>query len=98
VIGEALGLPVCVWIGSIRVVDNGIIEKIRDDVLQALAGAVLLRDRLAELGDRETTVIALMTVDALNRLLAPLSIEPPTGLAAMVPRRDNPPAPGFVSN
>jgi hypothetical protein len=94
-------LPLCACrsaggLDSIPVVDDRSTDDVRDDVLQALAGAALLRDRLAESGDGEGTVIALKTVDALSRLLDALSIEWPTGLAAMV-QRGKPPAPGFVS-
>ena len=72
-------------------------ELVEDDLLQALAGAVLLRDRLAEAGDSEGTLLALSIVDALNRLLAALNVDPPSGLAGMVARDDRPPAPGFAS-
>ena len=71
-------------------------EIVEDDLLQALAGAVLLRDRLAELGDHEGTTLALLTVEALNRLLDALSVDHPSGLAGMVPREGRPPVPGFV--
>jgi hypothetical protein len=65
------------------------------DVLQALAGAVLLRDRLAEAGDRDGTYLALTTVDALNRVCRAAGVEP-SGRAAVISGEDRPPVPGFM--
>jgi hypothetical protein len=72
-------------------------EIVEENLLQALAGAVLLRDRLADAGDHEGTTIALLTVEALNRLLDTLAVDHPTGPAAMVVLEGTPPVPGFVS-
>jgi hypothetical protein len=66
------------------------------DLLQALAGAVLLRDRFAESGDHEGTTIALLTVEARNRLLDALAVDAPIGLATMVASESGPPVPRFV--
>jgi len=65
--------------------------------MEALAGVVLLRDRLAEAGDGEGTTLALQTVAALNRLLDALGAERPVGLAQMIKREGRPPTAGFVS-
>jgi hypothetical protein len=72
-------------------------QNVEDDLAQALAGAVLLRDRLAAAGDSEGTTLALLTVEALNRLLDALSVDHPSGLAGLVAREGRPPVPGFVS-
>jgi hypothetical protein len=71
-------------------------DMVENDLLQALAGAVLLRDRLADAGDSEGTALALLTVDALNRLLDALAVDHPSGLAGMIPRQGRPPVPGFA--
>ncbi len=71
-------------------------DDFENDLLQALAGAVLLRDRLADAGDSEGTAVALLTVDALNRLLDALAVDHPSGLAGMIPHRGRPPMPGFA--
>jgi hypothetical protein len=65
------------------------------DLVSALAGAVLLRDRLAEAGDGEGTYLALVTVDALNRVAGELGLVP-SGRATLVERSGGPPVPQFV--
>jgi hypothetical protein len=71
--------------------------RVEHDLLQALAGAALLRDRLAEAGDIDGTRLALQTGTALNRVFAALSMDLPSGTAQLVVRDGRPPAPGFVS-
>jgi hypothetical protein len=71
-------------------------QAVEADLLRALAGAVLLRDRFAESGDHEGTTIALLTVEALNRLLDALTVDAPSGLATMVASESGPPEPRFV--
>ena len=74
--------------------DSGL-ESVRDHLLQALAGAVLLRDRLADAGDSEGTRVGLLTVVALNHVLDALALDHPQGTARMLPRPGRPPVPGF---
>ena len=57
---------------------------VENDLLQALAGAVLLRDRLADAGDSEGTALALLTVDARNAVDV-LAVDHPSGLAGCIP-------------
>lgn len=76
-------------------VSDGGLESVRDHLLQALAGAVLLRDRLAETGDSEGTHVGLLTVGALNHVLDALAMDHPQGTARMLPRPGRPPVPGF---
>ena len=61
-------------------------EEAQNDLLEALAGAVLMRDGLAETGDSEGLIVALQTVAALNRLVDALGADHPVGSAAMVKR------------
>jgi hypothetical protein len=73
-------------------------EHVQDHLLQALAGAVMLRDRLAEAGDGEGTHLALLTVQALNEVFGALSMEQPSGMARLLPRASRQPlAPGFAA-
>jgi hypothetical protein len=74
---------------------DGRTEPDEPDLLQALAGAVLLRDRLAMAGDSEGSILALHTVAALNRMLTALGLDPPRENAVMVTRDGKPPVPGF---
>ena len=67
-----------------------------DDLVQALAGAVLLRDRLAEASDQEGTHLALLTVDALNRVCAIRGIST-SGRAKLITRPGQLPTLGFTS-
>ena len=76
-------------------VSDGGLESVRDHLLQALAGAVLLRDRLAEAGDNEGTQVGLLTVDALNHVFDALALDHPQGTARMLPRPGRPPLLGF---
>jgi hypothetical protein len=71
-------------------------ESVGADLVQALAGAVLVRDRLAESGDSEGTHWALLIVDALNRVIDALGLERPFGTAALVHRSGTMPVPGFT--
>ncbi len=66
-----------------------------DDVVQALAGAVLLRDRLAEAADQEGTHVALLIVDALNRICAERGIST-GGQAKLITQPGKLPTLGFV--
>ena len=66
-----------------------------DDLIQALAGAVLVRDRLAEAADHEGTSIAVLTVDALNRLCRERGINV-GGQAKLIFRPGQLPTLGFV--
>ena len=71
-------------------------ESVGADLVQALAGAVLVRDRLAESGDTEGTHWALLTITALNRVIDALGVERPTGTAALVHRSGMMPVLGFT--
>lgn len=82
--------------GHAEEVSDQLLGAVEGHVLQALAGAVLLRDRLAEADDHEGTQLALLTVAALNNVLDDLSLPHPTGLAQMLMQDDAPPMPGFA--